>query len=55
MADGTPTSAVPLQLIEGDADGYCDPVTGVCVLPTGTAAGLTSEKRPPDEPGGSDQ
>ncbi|MFI6733126.1 hypothetical protein ACIBI9_09360 [Nonomuraea sp. NPDC050451] len=33
MADDAPTPAVPLQLIEGAPDGYCDPVTGVCVVP----------------------
>jgi len=31
----TPTSqtAGPLQLLESGAIGYCDPVTGLCVLP----------------------
>jgi hypothetical protein len=38
MADTTPITAPPLQLIQGQADGYCDPVTGLCVLP-GTPTG----------------
>jgi hypothetical protein len=32
MADDT-SPAEPLQLVEVEADGYCDPETGVCVLP----------------------
>ncbi|MER7804571.1 hypothetical protein ABTX71_29990 [Streptomyces parvulus] len=37
MADGTapqrPQTTVPLVIMDGVADGYCDPGTGVCVLP----------------------
>jgi len=33
MADTTPIVASPLQFIQGEADGYCDPVTGLCMLP----------------------
>ncbi|MBF8185502.1 hypothetical protein ITP53_07060 [Nonomuraea sp. K274] len=33
MVDETPMPALPLQLIESDPDGYCDPVTGVCAVP----------------------
>jgi len=29
----TPQTAGPLQLLESEAAGYCDPVTGLCVLP----------------------
>jgi hypothetical protein len=29
----TPQTAGPLQLLESRAAGYCDPVTGLCVLP----------------------
>jgi len=34
MADTTTEqTAGPLQLLESGAAGYCDPVTGLCVLP----------------------
>lgn len=34
MADTTTQqTAGPLQLIESGAAGYCDPATGLCVLP----------------------
>ena len=34
MADTTTSQkAGPLQLLESGAAGYCDPVTGLCVLP----------------------
>lgn len=34
MAEATPSqTAGPLQLLESGAAGYCDPVTGLCVLP----------------------
>ncbi len=49
MADTLPT-AVPLQLIEGETDGYCDAVTGVCAVPGAARATPTSEARSPDEP-----
>jgi hypothetical protein len=25
--------STPLQFVEAEADGYCDPETGVCILP----------------------
>jgi hypothetical protein len=34
MAETTASqTAGPLQLLESGAFGYCDPVTGLCVLP----------------------
>lgn len=34
MAETTPgQTSGPLQLLESGAAGYCDPVTGLCVLP----------------------
>lgn len=34
MAETTPSqTAGPLQLLESGPAGYCDPVTGLCVLP----------------------
>ena len=34
MAEATTSqTAGPLRLIESGAVGYCDPVTGLCVLP----------------------
>lgn len=34
MAETTTSrTAAPLQLLESGAVGYCDPVTGLCVLP----------------------
>jgi hypothetical protein len=34
MAEATTSqTAGPLRLIESGAAGYCDPVTGLCVLP----------------------
>jgi hypothetical protein len=34
MAETTASqTAGPLQLLESGAVGYCDPVTGLCVLP----------------------
>ncbi|MFJ9587951.1 hypothetical protein [Streptomyces acidicola] len=33
MAEMTPESVRPLQIIDDEVDGYCDPVTGVCAVP----------------------
>jgi hypothetical protein len=38
----TPPTTEPLVLIAGETAGYCDPVTGVCVVPAATT---------PSEPG----
>ncbi|MFJ9587993.1 hypothetical protein [Streptomyces acidicola] len=48
MAETTPETPRPLQIIEGEADGYCDPVTGVCAVP-GVAQ---PEQTRPDSAGG---
>jgi hypothetical protein len=45
MADDTPATAVPLQFIESEADGYCDPVNGVCAWPGAATAAPASEDR----------
>ena len=34
--DAASEAAAPLQMLQGDTDGYCDPVDGVCVLPGAT-------------------
>jgi hypothetical protein len=45
MADTTTQqTAGPLQLLESGAAGYCDPVTGLCVLP----AALPEVRADPD-------
>ena len=49
MADNTPATASPLQFVESEPDGYCDPVTGVCVWPGAATATPGSETRSPDE------
>jgi hypothetical protein len=37
MADGElelmEGELIELELVEGEPDGYCDPVTGICVVP----------------------
>ncbi|MEU6611905.1 hypothetical protein ABZ922_44070 [Streptomyces shenzhenensis] len=33
MAERAPEPVQPLQILQGEADGYCDPVTGVCAVP----------------------
>jgi hypothetical protein len=52
MAEATPTPETPLQLIDSDADGYCDPVTGVCAVP-GTVP--SAEQQHPKVSGDSDR
>lgn len=47
MADNTPTA--PLQFVESETDGYCDPVTGACAVPGAATATPTSEARSPAE------
>ena len=45
------STSAPLQILDSVADGYCDPVTGVCMLPgaappevpRGDAGGKTAE------------
>jgi hypothetical protein len=49
MADIAPITAPPLQLIQGQADGYCDPVTGLCTLPGTSAVAPAPEEDPADE------
>ena len=44
---GTPTTAPKLQLLDTQPDGYCDPVTGVCMLPGATTGEPTDQ--PPEE------
>jgi hypothetical protein len=42
MADDTaPGAPAPLELLQDDTAGHCDPVTGACVLPG--AASNTAE------------
>ena len=51
MADNTS----PLQFVEGEADGYCDPETGLCMVPGAAAASPTTEAESPDETGSTSQ
>jgi hypothetical protein len=44
MADNPPA----IQLIGSEPDGYCDPETGVCVLP-GAPAATRSGTRPAED------
>jgi hypothetical protein len=48
MAD-TPPTLVPLQLIQSETAGYCDPVTGMCTAPQAASTAPPSEAQPPDE------
>ena len=46
MADVTASGPpAPLELLQDDAAGYCDPVTGICVLP-GAASNVAEPERP---------
>ncbi|MFC3996112.1 hypothetical protein ACFOVU_09320 [Nocardiopsis sediminis] len=33
MAETVPEPPRPLLLVHGEADGYCDPATGLCAVP----------------------
>ncbi|GAX58799.1 hypothetical protein [Streptomyces olivochromogenes] len=39
MADPAPGTPEPLQFLDGEADGLCDPSTGVCTVPGAPAPG----------------
>ncbi|MFE2943031.1 hypothetical protein ACFXKG_28830 [Streptomyces sp. NPDC059255] len=54
MAETTPGPVAPLQLIESEADGYCDPVTGVCAVP-GTALHEPAADQDNSDPDGNSQ
>ncbi|WP_153023902.1 hypothetical protein [Glycomyces albidus] len=41
MADRTAATDPPPHLIAAEAEGYCDPDTGICVLPASTGADET--------------
>jgi hypothetical protein len=45
MADSTP----PLQFVEGEADGYCDPATGVCLVPGAAVVSPATEAWSPEK------
>ncbi|MEU6248192.1 hypothetical protein [Glycomyces sp. NPDC047010] len=38
MADTDPRPAPLLQMVTAEAEGFCDPETGACVLPDTTGA-----------------
>ena len=48
--DAAPGAQAPLELLQDDTAGYCDPVTGACELPG--AAGNAAE---PEQPQPQDQ
>ena len=39
----TPPATEPPRMVEGEAAGYCDPVTGMCVLPEATTIAPASD------------
>lgn len=48
MGDQPAEGKLPLELLElGQAEGYCDPVTGVCVWPGPSVADDTAPGGPP--------
>jgi hypothetical protein len=48
--DTAPGTAAPLELLQDDTVGYCDPVTGACELP-----GAASNAAEPEQPQPQDQ
>ncbi|MEU1513863.1 hypothetical protein ABZ490_17160 [Streptomyces sp. NPDC005811] len=46
MAETTPEPVAPLRFVQGEADGHCDPVSGVCAVPGAVPTGPADDDVP---------